>query len=202
MRTICIALLLTVLAALPGRAELSVSVTLSGDLDEILTVLTQLQALGIGGAATADDSLSVEVHSSMDGAAGGAEPLAVEAEAPKPAPRLAFSNPVLPAQATPGADAALTIQVIDDDHIVDTIAAHIAETALAVDLFDNGTHGDHTAGDGIWSGLIHLPTDLAPGEYSIVFSAYDAMGNAVPLLTEDGHLVPLTATAKLRVTAP
>jgi len=198
MRTTLIAMLLVAGAALPGRAEIEVSVTLSGSIDEIMTVLNQLQALGVGGAPGPRDGLTVEVQSIAAGAVAPSE----EAPDSAPPPRLALGSPVVPAQAEPGAEAQLNIQVVDDDHVVDTVTARIMDTAIAVDLFDSGTHGDQTAGDGIWSGLLVLPEDLAPGEYRVVFSAYDATGNAVPQLTPGGELVPLTAAANLRVAAP
>lgn len=187
-------------AATHGYAEVKVSVTLSGDIDEIMTLLTQLQALGVGGQSAAEAPLSVEVQSVSEGAA---LPLAEDPPPLEPEePRLAFSNPILPAQAAPGAEVALAIQVVDADHVVDTVAARIENAAIAIDLFDNGTHGDQTAGDGVWTGLLPLSDDLAPGVYQVVFSAYDALGNPVPHLTDDGQIAPLTVAARLKVSAP
>lgn len=200
MQRIFLLLAVCFFAATHASAEVEVAVTLRGDLDEIITLLTQLQALGVGGQSASETPLSVEVQSVSEGAAMTE---AGEATEPEPEePRLAFSNPVLPANAGPGAEVALAIQVVDTDHVVDTVAARIENAAIAIDLFDNGTHGDQTAGDGVWSGLLPLPGDLAPGDYKVIFSAFDALGNPVPLLTEDGQISPLTATARLKVNAP
>ncbi|HRI89451.1 MAG TPA: hypothetical protein PK869_14355 [Candidatus Hydrogenedentes bacterium] len=184
-------LLLFLALAAPAFAEVKVSVTITGTIEELIPVLQKLQELGIGGAPAVDDPLKLNVHSVM-----------TEAGAPADAPAPLAIGPVTvePAAAKAGDSVLISAAVQDQGRAVDTVAAAIGE--LRIDLFDNGTEGDLTAGDGIWSRQIALPATLAAGDAPVSVSAYNASGEAVTVPDATGNPVPLTAEGKVSIATP
>ena len=191
---VCLALVVY-LAAAPARAEVTVSITISGPVEELVPILQKLQELGLGAAVATADPLKLNVHSVMTGTEQPAGPAPAAADA-----QPAFeSATVEPALAKLGDKVLITAKVIDPNHAIDTVAASIGDIKLKVDLFDNGTEGDVTAGDGIWSRQTVL-LGVAVGEAAIAVNAYNANGEAVQVPGPDGQPAPLTAQAKVTVT--
>jgi hypothetical protein len=212
--------------ARPAHAEVDVSVTLSGDIDEIIAVLVQLRNLGIGEniAAQAEDPLRLHVHSiavgSLDdppadaeqqGASGAdrqaeapqpAEPEQPAAPPPPPTPNLADAT-VEPTTAAPGQPVTVTVAANDPDHAIDTVAVEFDTPApLMRDLYDTGTEGDAQAGDGVWSRRIVLPPDLASGEYTGRIVGFDINGEPLTARTGDGEPRRVQTGVTLTVAEP
>lgn len=179
--------LIALFAAIPAaHAEVTVSITISGTVEELVPILQKLQELGLGGATASGDPLKLNVHSVMtnEGAAAAAPP-AIE------------SAVVEPASAKAGEAVLVTAKIADAGHAIDTVAATVGETK--VDLFDNGMEGDATAGDGIWSRRVTLSPALAAGDVAVAVNAYNANGEPVLITGADGQSAPLTAQAKVTV---
>jgi len=178
-----------IVAAFTGvaTAELSVTVSITGSIDEVLPLLRHLQDLGIGlGESPGTESPKLEVHSVMTGA---------EPAQPAP-PVLGFQEVVIePASAKAGDSILVSVRVGDPEHVVDTVAATAA--GQTVDLFDNGTEGDVTPVDGVWSRKLTLPANLPAGDTEISISAYDVNGDAVQLTAPDGTKSPMTTKATI-----
>lgn len=190
---VCLLSVLCVAAA-PARGEVTVSITISGPVEELVPILKKLQELGLGGATPSADPLKLNIRSVItDAEQAGSTPAA------QPAIEKAT---VEPAAAKPGDTVLITAKVNDPAHVVDTVAA-TSVGDLKLDLFDNGTEGDATAGDGVWSRKITLPPDakeLPAGETAVTVHAYNANGEAVQVVGADGQPAPLTAQAKLTIT--
>jgi hypothetical protein len=196
--------------AAPALGDVTVSITLNGSIDEILPLLEHLRDMGIGAQAQEERdavmNLYSTIHATPEGElVVGTSPVeavpqaeaAPEAPAP-PEPKLGLAD----AQAAPstipsGETTLLTVAVSDPDHVVDTMAAANAATGLSVDLYDNGSMGDVTPNDGIWSRSVSLTA--APGDYMVTITAYNANGEPVLVEGENGPSEPLTATARVRI---
>ncbi|MBM3289503.1 MAG: hypothetical protein FJY92_05060 [Candidatus Hydrogenedentes bacterium] len=192
--TVC---LLFALCSAAAPAEVTVSITITGPVAELVPVLQKLQELGLGGASPAEDPLKLNVHSVITPAEAAAAPAAPSAP-PAPTQPAIESVTVEPAAAKVGDSVLITAKVADPARAVDTVAASVG--SVKVDLFDNGTQGDVTAGDGIWSRKTALPATLAAGETAIAINAYDANGETVKVPGADGQPAPVTAQANLTVT--
>lgn len=211
------ALGLMVLAAGAG-AEVDVSLTISGDLDEILAVLVQLRNMGIGEgvAAQAEDPLRLEVHSITVGSLDEQPKEAPEApaesgqpEEPPPPPPPPPPDPVpnlqnaeaRPPEAAPGESVTVSVTANDPDHLIDTVAVEFdTPTPIMRDLFDNGAEGDAQAGDGVWSRAIVLPPDLPPGQYTGRIVGFDVNGEPLTAKTEGGEPKRVQTAVTLTVT--
>ena len=156
----------------PGAGgEVNMALTISGYADELLAIIQHLRELGYGtGEFDGNDPLKLRMNS--------VESEGAEVPAPAPTPALVLGNPMIsPATAAPGERLYLTVEALDDLHVIDTIAGRYMDRA--VDLFDNGMHGDAIAGDGIWSAEIFLPAEAIAGDYLVQIIAYDAKGLAL-----------------------
>ena len=194
-------------------AELSVSVTISGPLNELLPLLQHLKDMGIGHGG-GESGIKLEMNSVAVPAPGpntapvpapetpAAQPApAPAAPQPPPKPILGFSEAlVTPAIAKAGTTVLVSVRVSDPDHQVDTIAATVVGTPGVVDLYDNGTHGDVTAADGIWSAAVTLDSQVKPGDYLVSITAYNRNGLAVMVPGPDKQEIPLSGQAKMTVT--
>ena len=195
-----------------AHAELSVSVTISGPPDELLPLLQHIKDMGIGHGG-GESGIKLEMNSVSAPAspapatASGPETPALPQPTTPPAPP-APPKPVLgfteaqsvPATAKPGNTILISVRVGDPDHQIDTIAATVVGTPGVVDLYDNGTHGDATTADGIWSASIPLNSQVKPGDYLITITAYNRNGLAVMVPGPDKQEIPLSAQAKITVT--
>ncbi len=210
-RTGCTVLLATMIAGM-AVADVQVSITLTGDLDEMLGILQQLRRMGYGGGEYDEDPLRLRVHSTHQTQQESvilppeneAAPLEEEVtpELP-PQPVIALNTPAIePASAAPGSAVRVTVQVIDMENAIDTLAATLNAANVAADLFDNGQNGDIAAGDGVWSAMLNLPVDLPPGRYEVKILAYDANGAPILTLTADQRVTQLSAVIPLAVTPP
>lgn len=190
LRGIAVLVILVGLAA-PISAEVTVSITVTGTIEELIPILQKLQELGLGGASASPDPLKLNVHSVMTEGEAAAEP---SPQTP------AFSEAAIqPASAKAGESVLITVRVVDPARVVDTVVAGIGE--LRLDLFDNGTEGDATAGDGVWSRQTTLPSTLAAGDMAVAISAYNANGEPVTLPSADGtQATAMTTETKLTVT--
>ena len=178
-----------VVFASAASAELNVSVTITGPVDEMLPLLEHLKGLGVGAPAEADsDTLRVEMHSE----AGGES-------VPRPLSVLQDAR-VDPATVAPGPDsmALISVRASDPDGKVDTVAARVVDKGIVVELYDNGSHGDSEAGDGVWSGTLAVADVLDPGEYRIKIMAYNA--NGTPVIMRRPGEAPEFLTAETLIT--
>lgn len=202
LKAICAAAV-AVVGASAASAQVKVSVTLSGSVDEMLPILQHLRDMGFGDAAEIEveggeeaDAIRMSVHSVMS---SGEEPAE---EAPPQAPAqpkgLSLSNAKFdPATAKGGEVALLTVSVSDPEQRVDTVAAKFRDRPDATfDLFDNGTQGDRTVGDGVWSRRVPVFPQLQTGQHVVEITAFDVNGQ--PVGGEDG--APIKADTILTVT--
>ena len=204
-----VAAAMLVLAA-PARAEVTVSVTINGSLDEIIPILELLRDMGIGQETLGEpgDPLRLDIHSvSTVGVAPESpfeevSPAPVHLEpagVPEPATALTAIQ-FAPSPAEAGQDVLVTVNVLDPEKRVDTLVAEMPTVvAEDFDLYDNGTHGDVTPNDSLWSATLAVPKDLRPGEYGATIQAYDPHGNPVQTAAE-GAESPLSIQGNLVVT--
>lgn len=180
-------LLSTIFSGVAG-AEVTVTVTITGTIDDILPILHQLQQMGVGtGGAAGEDPLKLRVHSVMTHQeAAGAPPAATVVPLQ---PRF-VSVQAIPAAAKPGEAILVTVGVDDPERRINTVAASLGD--LTIDLFDNGANGDAVAGDGIWSNTITVPAGLGVGEKPLVVKAFNADGGPVVVKAPTGEDLPLT----------
>jgi hypothetical protein len=200
----CVAALVAACAAvfaLPARAELEVSLVITGNMDEIRAVFDQLQASGIGEAGNAGEGLKLEVHSAAGTPMTEAPAEAEAAPAPE-APLTLTHMSVEPPTVLAGAVLRVSVKVQDKENRVDTIGAnlHSAGKEFTFDLFDNGSHGDDTAGDGTWTVNVAVPGAATPGEYILTLYAYDATGERIALPNAAGELEAVSIASPLTVT--
>ncbi len=204
------------LAGAWAAAEVTVSITVNGELNEVLPLLQFLQAQGEGGmGGAASQGLQVQVHS-VTAAPGDAAPAAGSAAPqgavmlqpgqpvpipPPPPPTLGIvAAAVEPAQAKAGAVVTVTARVSDPKHEIDTLGASAPTLGnLSFDLYDNGSNGDTTPGDGTWSFRAMVPAGSAPGPYTITITAYSAKGVPLTAPGPDGKPQPVSAKAVLTV---
>lgn len=194
-----VVLLLSLMTA-TAHAEVTVSVTLTGSVDEMLPILQHLRDMGVGiGPSSADsDSIKLQVHSMTTEQEVESAPDAV----PPPQPVLALTEAAItPAQAKPGEMAVVSVKVCDPDHVVDTLEASVGE--LGIDLADNGSNGDAVAGDGVWSAAVEVPAGAPDGPCSVKITAYDAHGYPVstPGAASEGNApaAPLSTEAAVTI---
>lgn len=186
-----------------ARAEVTISITISGSIEELLPILRQLQSMGVGAGDSAEDPLKLNVHSVMSGddfalpgMAPPPEPVAPALE-PEP-PKLGFQGAtVTPGSAKAGENVLFAAQVSDPDHVVDTVGLTVGD--ITFDLFDNGANGDETAMDGIWSRHYALPATLQAGDYVATITAYDVNGEPVVAAEEGTEPVAVVAEAPFTV---
>ncbi|MBI4556597.1 MAG: hypothetical protein HY706_03370 [Candidatus Hydrogenedentes bacterium] len=218
--TIAIAAMCAAVGA--AYADLTVSVNITGTIEELIPILQHLKDLGVGTgtAAASEDALKLNVHSIATGATTEAAPAPAPEAAPAPEPVSAIPpeppKPALgllnlkaePAAPKPGDIVQLSVQVSDPDHKIDTVAVTVTgpegDAKGVFDLYDNGTHGDATANDGLWSTNIGAlgPAARAGETYTLMVVAYDANGDPVMTAGEGGAIIPLKAEAGLTVQAP
>lgn len=186
-RTILFAALTALIVPI-AVADVSISITISGSIEELLPILRQLQNMGVGVSDGTEDPLKLNVHSVMTGddmnLPGGAPataPAPPEPEAPAALGIQATS--VTPNPAKTGESVLFTATVSDPNHVVDTVGLTIGD--ITFDLFDNGANGDLKAMDGVWSRSYELPSTLTAGEYVAMINAYDVNGE--PVIVNDGQ---------------
>ncbi len=204
-----------IVAGTAAHGELNVTLNISGDIDEILAVLQLLSQRGFGAVEfDEDDPLKVRVHSTHDaeeegstftagpsaGETSAAGPEApAEPEAP-PEPLVALNNPqVTPEACRPGANLLLSVEVIDKENVIDTVAATFGTSGYTVDVYDNGLNGDTAAGDGLWSRHLTAPVDAKDGVHEINIVAYDVNGSPIMTLTKDQILTNVTTRTDVTV---
>lgn len=191
-RLLTIGVIAGLLCGAAAAYDVTVSITISGSVDELTAILNQLRNAGIEGGLTpeAAEALKLQMHSEVT----GGEP----AEAAPPKPALGFVNPaVAPGTVKIGEKALISVTVQDPDHLIDTIAARVGD--VAYDLYDDGTHGDAQPLDGVWTREAEISADLFTGEHPITFQAYDANGETIMTAAPDGRAVPLSAQTAVTV---
>lgn len=175
--------------AFTDQTEITVSITLTGPVDELIPLLEQLKNMGIGEGlhTSAAEGLEVRIHS----VATQEDP---KTETEKPKPITAFTGAaVKPQRVAAGKKVLITAHVNDAGRKIDTVVATLTGGKVShFDLFDNGTRGDAQAGDGIWSVLWPVHPSETGGQHSVVFHAYDANGDRLSLAKRDGKTTPMT----------
>ncbi len=193
---LCLALTIGFVA----RAEVTVSLQIHGTVDEILPILQMLKNAGIGTSLGAEEKagLKLELNSvaEVDTSEAQAVPETPPSNASGPtvepevaAKRVVLSRPkVEPAVSKPGEQVLVTLEVKDPAKRVHTVAASEGNGGAGskyVDLYDDGTHGDLTPNDGIWSYQSKVSETAADGEFTFRIVAFDANGQ--PLTQDDGQ---------------
>lgn len=176
-------------------AEVSVSITITGSIDELLPILEHLRGLGIGVASDAaeEDSLKLQVHSVIS------EEEAALPDGGAPKPQLGLRDlEVEPRAVKRGNPVLATVKLSDPDHVVDTVAVSLGDATF--DLYDDGTNGDSKAVDGVWSRLLPVAETTDTGEQSLKARAFDVHGDRILVAGADGKVVPLSAEGKVTVT--
>lgn len=176
-------------------AEVSVSITITGSIDELLPILEHLRGLGIGVASDAaeDDSLKLQVHSVIS------EEEAALPGGPAAKPQLGLRDlEVEPRAVKRGNPVLVTVKLSDPDHVVDTVAVTLGDATF--DLYDDGTNGDSKALDDVWSRLLSVAETTDTGEQSLRAHAFDVHGDRVLVAGGDGKAAPLSAEGKVTVT--
>jgi hypothetical protein len=208
---LCLFFCSLLLIALRASAEVTVSLNISGDMDEIRTILDLLQRLELGkGSYEADDPFRLRVHSIHKNGDMKMTSPSVETDTAatgtlkdfviKPEPALALRHPaVAPAAVTPGIPALITVEVVDRKNAIDTLAATLPKIDRTVDLYDNGTHGDVKGNDGIWSVSFLLPAQTSPASYAIDIAAYDANGDPIMTIGKDQQISTLVTSTEITV---
>ena len=187
-------LLVAILLLSTLAPALEVSLTVEGEPEEIQAVLEFIKKLKAGGD---DDPLKINVHSIAS--TGNGEAAATEIPVLEDPP-LSLERPeVLPSKGAPGAPFIVTVNVRDKYDEVDTLSVKLSGTSLATDLYDDGTHGDKTPADGIWTATL-TPLDVTPsGTYKVEITAYDKNGKSLTTLQPDGTVVKLVANTELTI---
>lgn len=217
-RVIAVAFLM--LWAGAAAAEVTATLTIEGDLKELLQIMEQLNRM-VGGkpGKAAAESAKLQLHSvspvpvkpatPAPAAAAAASPAPATAPAATPAPPPVPAVDLLDAAVTPasvkaGEKATVTVSLVDDLASVDTIAMQVAGSEEAVDLADNGMNADAEAGDNTWSAEFTVPAGLAPGEHRVQIRAYDAKGGVVnvPGTAAGEKERPLVAATTFAVVGP
>ncbi len=198
--------ILAVFWAPAARADVSISITISGSIEELLPILRQLQTMGVGTGTSDEDPLKLNVHSVMTGedmnlpeAASAPSEAAAPAPEPQPEPpTLGFKEAsATPDTAKAGESVLFTAGISDPDHVVDTVGLTVGE--ISFDLFDNGANGDLKAMDGVWSRNYELPTTLDPGDYVAMITAYDVNGAPVLRGEAENNPEPVTTEVSFKV---
>ncbi len=191
LRTVLACMLAGVLWSGMAVGDLSVSVTITGPLDEMVPLLQHLKDLGVG--APHGSAPKIEIQSV-------GTPVTPAPPEPPPKPPLALSDAKSdPAIGKPGANMLLQVAVSDPDHVVDTLAATVEGVPSAVEMYDNGSHGDAAAGDGVWTGTLTLAPEVTPGDHAVEIKAFGANGTPVMKKDEAGAEAPLACPFKITV---
>lgn len=196
MKLLCVGFLC--LAPVSASAELKLSITITGTPEELIPLLEKLSEMGVGTGSEeeSDEPVRMEMHSVT-----GDEEAAAEEKGESDEPPGLWGAAVTPAAPRPGEDVLVTLQVSDPSGQVDTIACVVEEgDGFLFDLYDNGTHGDEIAGDGVWSYLLTVPTRLDVDTYTINVTPYDRRGNEIAVESDDGSMETLSAEIALPVT--
>jgi len=189
----------------PAAAEITVSVSISGTIEELLPILRHLRDMGygVGPASAEEDALQLEVFSVMasEGEKSPGEPPESGSEKVALRPVLSMKEAaVAPAPITRGETALVTVVITDPDRVVDTVGATLGSLRdNSFDLFDNGTLGDAAANDGIWSRTVEVPATLPVGSHTVRIQAYDVNGDPVMAPAKEGEPLPLRAEAQCTV---
>ncbi|MBI1320032.1 MAG: hypothetical protein GC168_13970 [Candidatus Hydrogenedens sp.] len=195
-----VSVMIAAFAAAGAHAEIKISLEIEGTVGEIMQVLRTLKDAGLGGEpGRPEEGMKLEVHSSAspEGEAPAEMPVP---EAP-PAPALAFHElTVEPGVVRAGEVVHVRVRLSDPDMRVDTVEATLThgDQSFAFDLFDNASHGDATANDGLWSVDALMPQASDVGEFTLVLRAYDSLGAPVTV-NVNGAAEPVSATAQLSV---
>ena len=198
VRVLSVALLSS---AVVGHAEVNVSITITGSIDELVPLMQQLKEYGIGAEEGKDaDKVKLEMHSvvsadeaySVDAPAPRADGAISEAPV-KPDPVLELVNAnAQPATVTRNDRVTVTIRAYDRDRRIDTIGMKVYGAPVSADLYDNGEGYDRTPQDGTWTGWFVVPEDMAPGEHSVRITAFDVNGDRIMVTDANGREMPLT----------
>ena len=110
---------------------------------------------------------------------------------------------VTPAQLKPGDSAVITVKVADRHHVVDRVIGVVQEDPrVEFTLKDDGTPPDHKANDGVWTLPVDVPFMAPPGDFTLVFTAYNSRGDVVMVRMPKKAEAPLTATCKVVIQYP
>lgn len=191
----------SVFAAVAAFGEIQVSVTISGNLEEMLPILMQLKESGSQIKLESDDEVRVHVHSVTSEKGDmhvGQE--AEEVKAPTASNPALVEPKIVPESVKAGEEITLTVKLADPNRVVDTLSAEVAiPKPVTVDLFDKGDEGDEVAGDNIWTRKLMIPADTPVGSYEVRISAFDADGKPIQIVKPDGTQAPLMITTLVNV---
>ncbi|MCP4643586.1 MAG: hypothetical protein GY851_24270 [bacterium] len=199
--TIALLALAFLVCAGTADAELKVSVSITGTIDELMPILQHLKDMGIGIDVTTEevDALKVQLHSAVP---GPDQPAPAPAQPAPPAPPKLGLSQLKVEPETPKLEGLMLVSVrlSDPNRVVDTVAATVGVyDELSTDLYDNGTHGDEKALDGVWSCALKVTDDLGSGDHDVKAMAFDRNGDPVMVADPDGTAVPLLVAGQVTV---
>lgn len=172
-----------------AAGQVRVSVTIEGDVEELIQILEMLE--NRQKARSADEApLRIDLHSLLS------------EEEVAPAAPVFTELGIEPARVQAGERALIRVRLEDEGGVVDTVAGQLGDAGLLqFDLYDNGTHGDAEAEDGVWTYALDVPESAVPGRYTLSVKAYDSNGDEVWVAAEDGTRAALKAETAFSVVA-
>lgn len=191
----------SVFAAVSASGEIQISVTISGNLEEMLPILMQLKESGSQIKLESDDVVRVQVHSvTTEKEDMTAVQEADQLKTPTASYPALVEPKVAPESIKAGEEITLTVNLEDTNRVVDTLSAEVEiPKPFAVDLFDKGDEGDEVAGDNVWTRKLMIPADTPVGSYEIRISAFNADGEPIQIVKPDGTQAPLMITTVVNV---
>lgn len=119
-----------------------------------------------------------------------------------PQPHLSEAK-MVPDNLKPGDTALITVEVFDSLNLVQSVTGLVKEDKTINFRFrDDGTKGDETAGDAIWSMKVDVPFNAPPGGFTFEISAFDVNENLIIVRDENNEAVGMTTSFTLDITYP
>ena len=115
-----------------------------------------------------------------------------------------LSNAMMaPNDLKPGDTALITVTVEDKFGLVDTVTGIVKEDkTITFNFRDDGTEGDATAEDNVWSMKVDVPFNAPPGEFNYIISAYDLNGNLIIVRDENNEAAGMSISFALEISYP
>lgn len=115
-----------------------------------------------------------------------------------------LSNAMMsPNDLKPGDTALITVTVEDKFALVNSVTGIVEEDKTITFNFRNdGTEGDVTAEDHIWSMKVDVPFNAPPGGFNFKISAYDLNENLIIVRDENNEATGMSTSFTLAITYP
>lgn len=204
IRCTVVCIIIAVLCGGIARAEVTVSITINGTLEELAPFMEQLRELNIDINAKGQREEPLKLQ--MLSVTPAPEEKVLEEKAPKPKPpepTLALMKPAVnPNVAKAGQIVRVAVKAYDKDRRIDTLSIAVVGSGVTGDLYDNGTGIDAEPNDGMWEGSIEIPGNIKPATYTLKVLAYDVNGVRITKINPDGSKDVLKSETILKITGP